>query len=78
MILISYFKVIVHCCFILILVRVQLAGSIVRSIYLFKSSTLMSQYNLGSLPTRDYAAMNGGNLDDNEEFHYSFDFRLQR
>ena len=35
MISISYFKVIVHCCFILILVRVQLARPIVRSIFLF-------------------------------------------
>ena len=35
----------------------------------------MSQYNLRSLPTRDYAAMDaGGDLDDNEEFHDSFDF----
>ena len=38
MISISYFKVIVHCCFILILVRVQLARSIVRSIFLFPPS----------------------------------------
>ena len=35
---ISYFKVTVHCCFILILVRVQLARSIVRSIFLFNLS----------------------------------------
>ena len=34
----------------------------------------MSQYNLRSLPNRDYAAMDGGDLDDNEEFHDSFDF----
>ena len=38
MISISYFKVIVHCCFILILIRVQLALSIVRSIFLFNLS----------------------------------------
>lgn len=35
----------------------------------------MSQYNLRSLPPRDYAGMNEGEvLDENEEFHDSFDF----
>ena len=34
----------------------------------------MSQYNLRSLPTHDYAAMDGGDMDDNEEFQDSFDF----
>ena len=74
MISVSYFKVIVHCCFILILVCVQLARSIVMSIFLFTSQTLMSQYNLRLLPPRDFAAMDGSDLNDNEEFHDSFDF----
>ncbi|PFX15204.1 THAP domain-containing protein 4 [Stylophora pistillata] len=35
----------------------------------------MTQYNLRSLPARDYEAMNAGeDLDENEVFHDSFDF----
>ena len=35
----------------------------------------MAQYHLRSLPSRDYAAMHAGDeLDENEEFHDSFDF----
>ena len=35
----------------------------------------MAQYHLRSLPSRDYAALNAGDeLDENEEFHDSFDF----
>ena len=35
----------------------------------------MAQYNLQLLPSRDYAAMHTGDkLDENEEFHDSFDF----
>jgi len=35
----------------------------------------MAQYNLRSLPSGDYAAMHAGDeLDENEEFHDSFDF----
>ena len=35
----------------------------------------MAQYNLRSLPSRDYAAMHAGDqLGENEEFHDSFDF----
>ena len=46
---------------------------------LFKSSfcllVIMTQYHLGLLPSRDYVAMNAGDeLDENEEFHDSFDF----
>lgn len=35
----------------------------------------MTQYHLRLLPSHDYAAMKGGNeLDENWEFHDSFDF----
>ena len=41
----------------------------------FRRLVIMAQYNLRSLPSRDYAAMHAGDeLDENEEFHDSFDF----
>ena len=40
----------------------------------FRLLVIMTQYHLRSLPSRDYAAMNAGDeLDENEEFHDSFD-----
>ncbi|XP_015780678.1 PREDICTED: uncharacterized protein LOC107358583 [Acropora digitifera] len=41
----------------------------------FRRLVIMAQYHLRSLPSRDYAAMHAGDeLNENEEFHDSFDF----